>query len=148
MVPAIINAVINGVIAYYTLRSEPSIPLTLDLISTQQHTVWGQGVSLTFALGIILSLIASKVFASHVVKQHPELQSRVRRPLFPTVTRIAINNAMVLFGWFVAIAVLWQRLLGTIQVTPTMAAVLIGVLAGVITVVVEVRTKRALLQPV
>lgn len=145
LVGTAINAVINGVIAWYSFRDSAQVPMTLDLISTQERSVWGQGVTLALSLALILTLVAFKVFSRHVAKSHPEVAARVQRPLFPTVAGIALHNAMSLFGWFVVLAVLWQRVLGTIYVTPFAAAVLIGLVAGTVTMLVEVRTKRALL---
>ena len=146
LVPALLNALINGGIAYAGFKAQASVPLTLDLISNRQTTVWGEGVTLTFALGIILSIITAKLFARHAVKADPALAPLVLRPIFPAVAWIALGNAIVLFGWFVALAVLWQRLMGSIDVTPLVASVLVGVLAAVVTIAVEVRTKRALLR--
>lgn len=148
LIPAALNTIINGGIAYAGFKSAESIPLTLDLISSEQHTVWGQGVTLAFALGIILSIVTAKVFANHAIKIDPSLAPFLRQPIFPVVMRIAINNGASLFGWFVALAILWQRMVGSISVTPMTAAALVGILAGVITVIVEVRTKQALLEPV
>lgn len=148
LIPAAINAVINGAIAWFGFKAAPAVPMTLDLISAKQHTVWGQGVTLAFALGLILTLVTAKVFAKHAVKADPSLAPRVQRPIFPFVAGVALGNAMALFGWFVALAVLWQRVIGTVEVSPVVAAALVGLLAGVITVIVDMRTKRALLQPV
>ena len=146
LVPGAINAVINGTIAYSGFNAEAAIPLTLDLISAKQHTVWGQGVTLAFVLGMILSIVTAKIFAKQVAKTDAALAARVQRPM-SALLKIAFGNAMALFGWFVALAVLWQRLVGAVEVGPMVAAALVGLLAGVITVIVEVRTKRALLQP-
>ena len=146
LVPAVLNAIINGGIAWAGFKAAEAVPLTLDLISAQQHTVWGQGVTLAFALGVILTLVTSKVFARHVAKSHPALAKRVQRPLFPFVAGVALGNGMALFGWFVALAVIWQRVVGTVEVSPVTASVLVGLLAGVITIAVEMRTKRALLR--
>lgn len=147
LIPAFINAVINGGIAYSSFSKQAAVPLTMDLISSKQHTVWGEGVILAFALGVILSFVTAKIFASHAVKADATLAPLVKRPLFPFVFGIALNNGFMLFGWFVALAVLWQRSLGSIEVSPMVAAALVGVLAAVITLIVEVRTKRALLAP-
>jgi hypothetical protein len=147
LIPGVLNAVINGGIAWSGFKSAASVPMTLDLISSTQHTVWGQGVTLAFALGVILTLVTAKVFAKHAVKADPSLAPLVQRPIFPFVAKIAVGNAMALFGWFVALAVLWQRFMGTVEVSPAVAAALVGLLAGVITVIVEFRTKRALLRP-
>lgn len=132
-------------IAYGGFKAESAIPPTLDLISSRQHTVLGQGVTLAFALGVILSLIAAKAFARHVAKSPPELSTRVSRP-WSALFKISVGNAMALFGWFVALAVLWQRFFGAIEVSPLFAAVLVDLLAALITVVVEVRTENALLR--
>lgn len=149
LIPGALNAVINGAIAYATAFSgAATVPLTLDLVSSKQHTVWGQGVVLAFALGIILSLITAFSFRKRIAQAGPEVARRLERPMFPSVLGIALGNGMALFGWFVAIAVLWQRFLGTIEVGPIVAAVLVGLLAGIVTVVVETRTKHALLRPV
>lgn len=145
LIPAVINALINGAIAYSGFKAEAAIPMTLDLISSKQHTVWGQGVTLAFALGVILSIITAKVFAKQVAKAEASLAARVQRPI-SFLLRIALGNAVALFGWFVALAVLWQRSVGTVEVSPAVAAALVGLLAGVITVIVEIRTKRALLR--
>ncbi|MDC8773018.1 hypothetical protein [Roseateles albus] len=145
LIPAALNALINGGIAWFGFKALPAVPLTLDLISAKQHTVWGEGVTLAFALGLILTLITAKMFSKHVIKEDPSLAARVRRPIFPFVMGVALGNAMALFGWFVALAVLWQRVVGTVEVSPALAASLVGLLAGVITIVVEMRTKRALL---
>jgi hypothetical protein len=147
LIPAVINAVINGGIAYFGFKEQATIPLSLDGISSQQHTVFGEGVVLAFALGVILSIVTAKVFSRHAVKADPSLAPLVQRPVFPFVFKIALNNGAALFGWFVALAILWQRVVGTVEVQPVLAAVLVGLLAGVITVIVEVWTKRALLQP-
>lgn len=147
LVPALLNGLINGAIAYASFRSAASVPLSLDLISARQHTVWGQGVTLAFALGVILSLITATIFGRHVAKAHPELAHLVGRPMFPWRLRVSIGNAVFMFGWFVALAVLWQRVVGTVEVGPIAASALVGGLAAVITVLVEVRTKQAMLRP-
>lgn len=145
LIPAAVNALINGAIAWFTFRDAGAIPLSVDLISSDQHTVWGQGTTLAFFLGLILTLVTWKVFGSHVAKTHPQWSAQARRPLFPDVAMIAMRNMLMLFGGFVILAVLWQRILGSIDVSPAMAAALVGLLAALITIVVEVRTKRELL---
>jgi hypothetical protein len=144
--PGVINALINGAIAWFTFRAEPAIPVSVDLISSHQHSVWGQGTVLAFALGLILTVVTWKLFGLHIAKTHPEWLPRVRQPLFPVVASIALRNTLMLFGAFVLLAVLWQRVFGTLEVGPGLAATLVGVLAGVITMIIEVRTKRELLR--
>lgn len=148
IVPAAINAVINGAIAWMSLRSHEQIPVSLDLISTTEHSVWGQGVMLAFFLGLILSVVTAKVFAKHLRTHHPSSAHLADRPIFPDLARIALRNTLVLFGGFILAAVLWQRVVGTIFVGPLVAAVLVAALAGLITILVERWTKLELLRPV
>ncbi|MBL8246355.1 MAG: permease [Rhodanobacteraceae bacterium] len=144
-IPAALNGLINGAIAWFSFKAQSSVPISVDLISARQHTVWGQGTMLAFALGLILTVVTWKVYAAHLAKSHPEWLPRVQRPLFPDVARIALRNTLLLFGVFVLLAVLWQRLVGSVEVGPGLAASLVGLLAAAITAVVEVRTKRELL---
>ncbi len=144
-IPAALNGLINGAIAWFSFRAQATVPLSVDLISSQQHTVWGQGTMLAFALGLILTVVTWKVYAMHLAKSHPEWLPRVQRALFPDVAGIALRNTLMLFGSFVLLAVLWQRLVGSVEVSPGLAAALVGLLAAIITAVVEVRTKRELL---
>lgn len=146
--PAAINGVINGAIAWMSLRSHEQIPISLDLISTTEHSVWGQGVMLAFFLGLILSVVTAKVFAKHLRTHHPASARLADRPIFPDVARIALRNTLVLFGGFVLAAILWQRVVGTVFVSPLVATVLIGCLAALITILVERWTKLDLLRPV
>lgn len=121
------------------------MPLSVDLISSDQHTVWGQGTTLAFFLGLILTLVTWKVYGAHLAKTHSEWSARLKRPLFPDVAAIALRNTLMLFGGFVLVAVLWQRIFGSIEVAAGLAAALVALLAASITVFVEMRTKLELL---
>lgn len=145
-IPAIINAVINGAIAYTGHKELAAVPLSVDSISSGEPTVGAEAVMIALSLAIILSHITAAVFFRGIRKAYPDVAAQVVRPLFPTVTGIALQNALLLFGATVALAVLWQRLAGTVLVSPMTAAVLVALLAAVVTVVVDVRTKRALLR--
>jgi len=145
-IPAIINAVINGAIAYTGHKEQAAVPLSVDSISSGEPTVWAEAVMIALSLAIILSHITAAVFFRGIRKAHPEVAAQVVRPLFPAVTGIALQNTLLLFGATVAVAVLWQRLVGTVLVSPMTAAVLVALFAAIVTVVVDVRTKRALLQ--
>ena len=51
----------------------------------------------------------------------------------------------MLFGILVVVAVLWQRLAGTVHVSSAVAAILVGALALAVAAVTEIRTKRGML---
>lgn len=146
LVGGIVNALINGYIIWTDFSKLDRVPLTLDMISTQEKSVFGQGISLALALGVIITLIEWKVFSAKVAKKHPDALVLVSQHSFRSVIGMALQTAMFLFGWSVALAVIWQRILGTVYVSPLMAATLVAFFAGLITVIVEMRTKSSLLR--
>ncbi|WP_434361963.1 permease [Parasalinivibrio latis] len=141
----LINGIINSVIAYYLFKSEPAIPISLDIISSNTTTVWGQAVSMTFGLGIILTLITSKLFIRQLKNQYPQCESQLAHSLFPQLLSISLGNATTLFGWFIVLAVLWTKFFGIVMVSPMVASVLVGIFAFVITLAVEIRTKNSII---
>lgn len=145
-IPAIVNGVINGVITYSGHGGQAAVPLSVDSISSTEPTVWASAVTMSLALALILSHITAVVFRRATSKAHPEVAGLVNRPLFPAVTGIALQNALMLFGATVVVAVLWQRTFGTVMVSPATAAILVALFAAAVTVVVDMRTKRALLR--
>jgi hypothetical protein len=140
------SGLVNTTTAWFGFRQLDAVPLTVDLISTGDKTVWGQGVSLAFTLGVVLTLLGSRSFARKISATAPALSARVNRPLWPYVAGVALTNALFLFGCFMVLAVMWQRLLGTITVGRGTAAVLVGLLAWVIATLTDLRTKRAMLR--
>ena len=143
MVPAIINAVINGTAAYSVHRDRASVPLTVDAISSTEATVGSEAAMIALTLAVVLTSITALVARKEQSGQGAG--NRTRR-FFPTVPLIALQNALMLFGVTVAAAVLWQRAAGTVKVSPLTAALLVAVFAGVATVVIHVRTTAAMSQ--
>ena len=145
MISGVINGVINGIIAFYLFGNVSSVALSQDAISSHELSVWGQAVSLTFGLGIILTLITAKLFCKQMKNQFPSHSQQFSQPVFPNLLRLALSNAVVLFGWFVTLAVIWTRAFGEIRVSTVTAAILVGLFALVVTLVVEVRTKKQII---
>src|SRR6056297_3444670 len=54
----VINAVINGAIQFFLLRGDAPLPLTVDSIGTETHTVLGASVPLAVSLAMILTAVA------------------------------------------------------------------------------------------
>ena len=145
-IPAAINAVINGMIAYRSHSGRDAVPLSVDSIASTEATVGSEAAMIALALAVILTLVTAVIFRKGVAARHPEARALVGRPLFPSVVGIALQNAFMLFGATVAAAVLWQRAAGTVMVSPATAALLVALFAGLVTVVVDLRTKRAMLR--
>lgn len=146
ILPAAIGGAINGVTAWVQLRGTSSIPLSVDVISSTEETVWSRGVAMAFTLGFILTLLDARRFRKHAADHAPAVAAAVRRPFFPFVVGVALHNALFLFGVFVVLAVMWQRVAGTVHVSAAVAAVLIGVLGACISFLTALRTRRAMLR--
>lgn len=145
LVGGVINGVINGYIASYHFKGMDSVPISLNIINNSDITVLGQAVSLTFGLGIILSLITSKLFMHKLQKNHPQHVSQLQSGFWSNLFPIAVGHAVALFGWFVAFSVIWTKYAGEVMVTSLSAALLIGLFAFIITIAVEVRTKKSII---
>lgn len=139
LVPAVINGLINGLIAYMGFRGLTAVPLSVDTISSGEKTVWSEVVLLAFSLSAIFGVITAVLF-----QRAADISPR--RPVFPGLVVLAMEQAVLLFGACVVIAVLWQRMAGTVTVGPVVAALVVTVAAAVITTIVDIRVKRALLR--
>ncbi|EHH2484989.1 permease [Vibrio vulnificus] len=144
-IAGLINGAINGYIASHHFKGMSSVPMSMEMISNSQVTVWGQAISLTFGLGIILSLITSTLFLRQLKISHPQYRHELQRSFWKDLLPIALMQAGALFGWFVALAVIWTKYAGVVMVSPMAAVVLTGLFAFVITIVVEVRTKSSII---
>ncbi|MCU8560720.1 permease [Vibrio vulnificus] len=144
-IAGLINGAINGYIASHHFKGMSSVPMSMEMISNSQVTVWGQAISLTFGLGIILSLITSTLFLRQLKISHPQYRHELQRSFWKHLLPIALMQAGALFGWFVALAVIWTKYAGVVMVSPMAAVVLTGLFAFVITIVVEVRTKSCII---
>ncbi|AOV96724.1 permease [Edwardsiella hoshinae] len=141
----LINGVINGLIAHWHFKAVAAVPLSLNAIAHEQTSVWGEAISLTFGLGIILSLITAKLFVRHLHKACPAMQNSINPSFWRRMLPIAVTQCAALFGWFVALAVIWTKYMGEILVPSTWAAFLVGGFAFVITLFIEYRTKQSLI---
>ncbi|EKF9761068.1 permease [Vibrio cholerae] len=145
LVGGVINGAINGYIASYHFKGMDSVPMSLNVITNSEVTVWGQAASLTFGLGIILSLITSKLFLHQLNKSYPQHVQQLQSGFWSNLVPIAVGQAAALFGWFVALAVIWTKYVGEVSVSSSSAVLLVGLFAFIITIVVEVRTKKSII---
>lgn len=145
LVGGVINGAINGYIASYHFKGMDSVPMSLNVITNSEVTVWGRTVSLTFGLGIILSLITSKLFLHQLNKSHPQHVQQLQSGFWSNLVPIAVGQAAALFGWFVALAVIWTKYVGEVSVSSSSAVLLVGLFAFIITIAVEVRTKKSII---
>jgi hypothetical protein len=134
IIGGLINAIINGLIYWFQVRHETSIKLTVDLISSTEHTVFSSAVPLATSLAFILTSIA--FFSS---------KNPGKPPYFPKVFLLALKNAIFAFGAVTIMALLLQRNAGSIAVSPLAATMITGIVAGIVAGVVEYLTKKEIL---
>lgn len=134
VIAGIINAIINGLIYWFKIDQTKAYNLTTDMISTQEHTVFGEGVVLGTSLAFILTSIA---YFTTKMENKPTY--------FPKVFLLAVKNSIFAFGILTILALLFQRFFGSIEVTAINAAVITGIIAGVASILVEYATKTSLL---
>lgn len=134
LLTGIINACINGAINWFSVRKLAEIPLTNDLISTKADTVFSGVVLLATSLAFILTTISFLTFKTPDKPRY-----------FPKVFFFSLRNSFFVFGVVVAIAILVQRIMGTVMISPIESALLSGVFAGMVGGMVDYMTKKELL---
>ncbi|HDX0923175.1 TPA: hypothetical protein RNS88_003094 [Stenotrophomonas maltophilia] len=127
----VINAVINGAIQLYFLWGTTTIPLSVDTITNESHTVLGSAVPLAVSLAMILTVVA------YMTMKVP------KQPFFPSVLWLTFKHGMFVFGLCVTGAVIWQRTMGTMTVSLASAVIVLGILAGLVAGIVNYMTIHA-----
>ena len=126
----VINAFINGGIQYFFLKDMKVIPISVDAISNDVPTVLGEAVSLAISLSILLTVVAYFTIKEEKVK------------FFPTVFWLVIKHGFFTFGVVTSLAVLWQKNMGTINVSLLTALLIIGAIAGLVSAVINYLTLK------
>ncbi|KEY18949.1 hypothetical protein [Kaistella antarctica] len=116
----VINAVINGGIQYFFLKGHSSIPISVDSITNTTETVLGTAVMLAITLSMILTLVA-----------YFGIKGK-KAALFPTTFLLTLKHGFVTFGILTSLAVVWQKYMGTVEVSLVAALIIIGVIAGLV----------------
>ena len=116
----VINAVINGGIQYFFLKGHSSIPISVDSITNTTETVLGTAVMLAITLSMILTLVA-----------YFGIKGK-KAALFPTTFLLTLKHGFVTFGILTSLAVVWQKYVGTVEVSLVSALIIIGVIAGLV----------------
>jgi len=126
-----INALINGGVQYFLLKDKAPIAISVDSITNTEETVLGTAVFLAITLAIILTIIGYFTIKENKVK------------FFPTAFWLTIKHGFFTFGILTSLAVLWQRYMGTIEVSLITALITIGIIAGVVSAIVNYLTLKA-----
>jgi hypothetical protein len=132
----IINAVINGTIQARQLAGSGPIPLSVDSIAAGTDTVLAAAVPLAVSVAMMLTGVA---YATIKVP---------RKPFVPTGLWLLVKHGIFAFGAVVTLAVLWQAVAGTVEVSKATAVVLLGLIAGTVAVVVNYMSITALVEDI
>jgi hypothetical protein len=127
----VINAAINGGIQWYLLKGHAPLPLTVDGITNDEHTVFGAAVPLAVSLAMILTAVA------YLTVKFP------KPPFLPGFLWMTVKHGFFALGLVVTFAVFWQRMFGSIEVSLATAVLTLGVVAGLVSGVVNYMTISA-----
>ena len=129
------NGIINGAVQYFMLSGETAIPLTVNSIINEEHTVLGAAVPLAVILAMILTVIA------HLTLKVP------KKPFMPQGLWLTVKHGLFIFGLIVSSAIVWQRIMGSMTVSFAAAVVILGVVAGIVAAVINYMTIKASIVP-
>lgn len=129
-----INAVINGAIQAVLLWGAGPIPVSVDAISAGTHTVLSSAVPLAVSVAMILSAVA------YFTLKAP------KKRFLPTGLWLILKHGLFAFGAVVTGAVVWQRMMGTVEVGVFDAVVILGLVAGIVAAVVNYMTISAVVR--
>jgi hypothetical protein len=142
---AAINAGLNGAIAWASFRSQAAVPLSVDSIAAPGVTALGNAATVVFALVLIITCITFLIYRRSARRDAGAPPAIGAMAFYPTGLQITVSNTLLAFGGFVTAAVIWQRVVGTIEVGPATAAIVIACVAAIATAFAEARTKNAML---
>lgn len=92
----------------------------MDSITNTTETVLGTAVMLAITLSMILNLVA-----------YFGIKGK-KAAFFPTTFLLTLKNGFVTFGILTSLPVLWQKYVGTVEVSLVSALIIIGVIAGLV----------------
>ena len=130
LITGVINALINGGIQYFFLKDFTIIPISVDSITNDTATVLGTAVTLAISLSVILTIVAYFSIKEKKVS------------FFPTAFWLTIKHGFFTFGVITSLSVLWQKKMGTIDVPLTTALLIIGLIAGLISAIINYLTLK------
>ena len=125
-----INAFINGGIQYFLLKEKAVIPVSVDSITNETATVLGTAVPLAITLSILLTLIGYFTLKGNKI------------PFFPNAFWLIIKHDFFIFGVITSLAVVWQKVMGTVEVSLLTAVVIIGLIAGLVSAIINYLTLK------
>ncbi|MCH6232919.1 hypothetical protein [Cognataquiflexum rubidum] len=129
------NAVINGIINWFSVKDLDKVLVSDNLISSTEHTLLSGAVPLAVSLAFILSGVA------YLTTKIPNKPS-----YFPKIFWLSMKHTFMAFGIAVTFGVMWQRWMGSIEISPILATVCTGLIAGIVAGIVNYLTVKEILK--
>lgn len=139
---SLINGAINGAISWSAFNGMAQVPLSVDSIASPGITALGNAATVAFSLTFVVASTTFFALRAAARKAEAPPPSLTALRYWPTGLGIALRNTLLVFGGFVALAVLWQRFVGTLLVTPLVATLVVALVATVAAALAEWRTRR------
>jgi hypothetical protein len=131
LMSGIINTVINGAIQWYLLAGHAPLPMTVDSVTNQEHSVLGSAVPLAVSLAMTLTAVSYWTVKT------------AKPPFYPKFLWMTLKYGFFALGVIVTFAVLWQRLFGSMLVSLPVGVLILGLVAGLVAAVVNYMTIKA-----
>jgi hypothetical protein len=135
LIGGVINAVINGIINWFSVKDLDKVLVTDNMISSTEHTLLSGAVPLAVSLAFILSGVA------YLTTKIPNKPS-----YFPKIFWLSMKHTFMAFGITVTFGVMWQRWMGSIEISPIMATIYTGIIAGIVAGVVNYLTVKEIIK--
>lgn len=135
LVAALITFIIDGVIQFFKLKGKAPIAVSVDSITNDADTILGSSVILAIALAMIMTVI-----------NYLKIKEK-KVPFFPHVLWLMFKHGFFTFGVITALAVVWQRYVGSIEVGLIPGVLIIALIAGIVSGVINYLTLERCILP-
>ncbi|MBB6328980.1 hypothetical protein FHS59_004644 [Algoriphagus iocasae] len=115
------NGIINGFINWFSFKDMDQVLVSDNLISSTEPTLLAGAVPLAVSLAFILSGIA---YLSAKIPNKPKY--------FPKIFLLSLKHTFMAFGIAVTFGVMWQRWMGSIEISPIIATICMGLTAWIV----------------
>ncbi|MCI0472936.1 MAG: hypothetical protein L0Y76_05060 [Ignavibacteria bacterium] len=123
-----------------------AVPFSVDSISNKEVTVFGTIFPVVIGLTFILGFITYFTFKKTAEKEKLAGILAINKPLFPEMTKFIFVKTMTAFGFMMIIAVLWQRIIGTVSTSAVIATVITGISAGLAAFYIGVAVSKEIIR--
>lgn len=122
------NAVINGAIQAWLLRDADMLPLTEGPWAITLHSVAGKAVMMATLLAMILTMVG------HLQWKGP------KGPFWPATAWLSTKHGLHTFAVLAIPSLIWQLLVGSIDVSANVAIALLAAIAGGVAAAIHAKT--------